>query len=133
MSFSAQGWKKERVISEDPFTNSRIIRIEPSDSKQYWKKVEEVLDVVDRDLGLAEVQLSSYTDKNVYFYVRDKTILGVLVAEPIKIAHRMLPELVELDCCSSEETAAKCGINVIWTAMSHRKQRIATKLVDTLR
>lgn len=69
----------------------------------------------------------------VYLYVRDKTILGVMVAENIKTAHRMIPELVELDCCSAEETSAKCGVNVIWTAMSHRRQHIATKLLDSVR
>jgi len=45
----------------------------------------------------------------------------------------MIPELIELDCCTAESTPTKCGINVVWTAMSHRRQGIATKLVDILR
>lgn len=45
----------------------------------------------------------------------------------------MIPELIDLNCCTAESTPAKCGINVVWTAMSHRRQGIATKLVDTLR
>lgn len=140
---------------EDPFTSSRIILVEPHDSKQYWKKISEILAVVDRDLGLADMSMSDYQDKTVcikihqlhrieidkreicilqiFLYVREKNILGILVAEPIQTAHRMIPELIELDCCTAESTPTKCGINVVWTAMSHRKQGIATKLVDTLR
>ncbi|CAL1682848.1 unnamed protein product [Lasius platythorax] len=128
-----QGWKNERVIMEDPFTSSRIILVEPHDSKQYWKKISEILAVVDRDLGLADMSMSDYQDKTIFLYIREKNILGILVAEPIQTAHRMIPELIELDCCTAESTPTKCGINVVWTAMSHRKQGIATKLVDTLR
>jgi len=69
----------------------------------------------------------------VFLYIREKNVLGVLVVEPIKMAYRMIPELIELDCCTAEGTPTKCGINVVWTAMSHRRQGIATKLVDILR
>ncbi|XP_011303275.1 uncharacterized protein [Fopius arisanus] len=127
------GWKNERVVMEDPVTSSRIITIEKSDPKNYWKKVEDVLAVVDRDLGLADMELTDYHDKKIYLYVRNKTILGVLIAEPVKTAHKMIAELVEFDCCSTEDTPVKCGVNVIWTAMSHRRQHIATKLLDALR
>ncbi|XP_014483060.1 PREDICTED: N-acetyltransferase ESCO2 isoform X2 [Dinoponera quadriceps] len=128
-----QGWKNERVMYEDPFTSSRIILVEPHDPKQYWKKVSEILTVVDNDLGLADVQLSGYETKKVFLYIREKSVIGVLVAEHIKTAYRMIPELIELDCCTAESTPTKCGINVVWTAMSHRRQGIATKLVNILR
>ncbi|XP_011162138.1 N-acetyltransferase ESCO2 isoform X2 [Solenopsis invicta] len=128
-----QGWKNERVILEDSFTSSRIILVEPRDSQQHWKKVLEILDVVDKDLGLADINSSDYRSKQVYLYIREKSVIGVLVAEHIEKAFRMIPELIDLDCCTAESTPTKCGINVVWTAMSHRKQNIATKLVDTLR
>ncbi|XP_076237913.1 establishment of cohesion [Calliopsis andreniformis] len=127
------GWKTERVIMEDPITSSRIILVEPDDPKQYWNKVTEVLAYVDRDLGLADTSTSEYENKKVYLYIRDKTIIGVLVAEHITTAYRMIPELLELNCCTAESTPAKCGINVVWTDMNHRRQGIATKLVDILR
>ncbi|XP_043468401.1 N-acetyltransferase ESCO2 [Leptopilina heterotoma] len=128
-----QGWKNERVIWDDESTMSRIILIDPVDNKQHWKKVTEILNVVDADLGLVDMQLSYYRDKKVYLYVRDRNVLGVLVVESVKEAHRMIPELMELDCCSSESTPVKCGVNVVWTALSHRRKGIATQLVDTLR
>ncbi|KAG7212865.1 hypothetical protein KM043_002218 [Ampulex compressa] len=127
------GWKNERVILEEPFNSSRVILIEPGDSKQYWNKVANILTVVDMDLGLADMQISEYRNKKVYLYIRNQSVLGVLVAEHIKTAHRMIPDLLELDCCTAESTPVKCGINVVWTAMSHRRQGIATKLVNTLR
>ncbi|XP_053996754.1 N-acetyltransferase ESCO1 [Hylaeus anthracinus] len=127
------GWKTERVIMEDSLTSSRIILVESSDSKQCWNKITDVLTYVDNDLGLTDTKLTNYEHKKVYLYIRDKVILGVLVAEPIVTAHRMIPELLELDCCTAESTPAKCGINIIWTDMKHRRQGIASKLVDTLR
>ncbi|CAL7939652.1 unnamed protein product [Xylocopa violacea] len=127
------GWKTERIIIEDSLTSSRVILVEPGDSKLYWKKVIEVLEYVDRDLGLVDTQLTDYEQKQVYLYVRNKVIIGVLVAEHITMAHRMIPELLELDCCTVESSPAKCGINVIWTDLNHRRQGIATKLLDILR
>ncbi|XP_060814249.1 N-acetyltransferase ESCO2 [Bombus pascuorum] len=132
-SLKFSGWKTERVIMEDPFTLSRVILVEPSDSKICWKKVKEVLEYVDRDLGLACTKLPDYEEKKVYLYIRDKAIIGVLVAEHITTAHRMIPELLELDCCTAESSPAKCGINVVWTDLNHRRQGIATKLIDILR
>lgn len=113
--------------------------------------------VVDRDLGLADdMNVSDYKNKKVninafryikfgknhikknifrkvFLYIREKSVVGILVTEPIKTAYRMIPELIDLNCCTAESTPTKCGINVIWTAMSHRRQGIATKLVDILR
>lgn len=50
---------------EDTFTSSRIILVEPHDSKQYWKKVSDILAIVDRDLGLADMSMSDYQGKKV--------------------------------------------------------------------
>ncbi|XP_012283799.1 N-acetyltransferase ESCO2 isoform X2 [Orussus abietinus] len=51
------GWKKERVVFEDPFTASKIILIEPNDPVHCWKKVTEVLGVIDRELGLLLLEI----------------------------------------------------------------------------
>lgn len=131
--FLSQGWKNERVVYQDPFTGNRIITIESTDPKLHWKKVEQVLAVVDKDMGLSCMKMPDYHGKKIYLYVEDKTIVGVLVAEPVKIAHRMIPEFFDLDCCSEESTPAKCGVNVIWTALTHRRKGIARKLMDVLR
>lgn len=50
---------------EDSFTSSRIILVEPHDSKQYWKKISDILTVVDKDLGLSDTDISEYQNKKV--------------------------------------------------------------------
>ena len=60
-----QDWKNERVVFEDTFTASRIILIDPKDSNLQWKKVTEILEIVDRDLGLSDFKLQFYRDKKV--------------------------------------------------------------------
>ncbi|XP_020707182.2 N-acetyltransferase eco isoform X2 [Athalia rosae] len=127
------GWKRERVVSTDPYTSSRIILVESGDSKNYWKKVSEILAFVDRDLGLAETKLSDYQKDKIYLYIRNREVIGVLAAEYITAAYSMIPDLSDIDCCSSESSAVKCGVKVLWTSMTYRKQGIATKLMDTLR
>ncbi|KAG8037620.1 hypothetical protein G9C98_005831 [Cotesia typhae] len=127
------GWKNEHVVYEDEITNSRIITIEPNDPKHCWKKVEEILELINQDLGLNDIDITNCTNRKIYFYIRNKCIFGVLVAESIKEAHKMIPELIDLDCCEETPSPAKCGINVIWTALSHRRQGIARKLLNILR
>jgi len=73
-----QGWKNERIISEDPFTSSRIILIEPRDPKPCWKKVLEILTVVDRDLGLSDMNISDYQNKRVSTYCFTYALLHTL-------------------------------------------------------
>ena len=36
-------------------------------------------------------------------------------------------------CCSDSPERALCGVNRIWVLSTHRKQGIATKLVDCVR
>ena len=44
-----QGWKTERVVEE--YHDGRIILVQPNDPKSHLKKMEEVRDIVDIDLG----------------------------------------------------------------------------------
>ncbi|XP_015516868.2 N-acetyltransferase ESCO1 [Neodiprion lecontei] len=127
------GWKHERVVTTDSYTSSRIILVEASAPKYCWKKVSEILAVIDRDLGLADSKLSDYHNDKIYLYIREKEILGVLVAEYVTTGYRLIPDLQNIDCCSLQSSSIKCGIKVVWTAASYRKQGIATKLVDVLR
>lgn len=56
-----KGWKNEDVVVN--CLNGRIIRIRPSDSKVWWKKVKEVLEVVSNDLGYCETPLETETSQ----------------------------------------------------------------------
>ncbi|XP_001600797.1 N-acetyltransferase eso1 [Nasonia vitripennis] len=128
-----QGWKNEHIVFQDSNTKSKIILIEPSDPMNHRKKVLDILQIINQDLGIIELVSSDYVDDKAYLYVRNKSIIGLLISKRIHRAFKMIPEMSELNCCSSESSPAKCGINVIWTAEHHRRQGVATKLVDTLR
>lgn len=59
--------------------------------------------------------------------------MGVLAAERATAGYRMIPDLIDIDCCSLESSPVKCGVKVVWTTMSQRRRGIATKLMDVLR
>merc|ERR1712025_1457166 len=46
-------WKTERIVGQ--FAAGRVVCVRPGDHSSHWKKVEEALTVVDRDLGFSEV------------------------------------------------------------------------------
>lgn len=50
-----QGWKNEKVVSV--FPDARIILVQPGDTKKWWHKVEQLIDVVNRELGFVNVEL----------------------------------------------------------------------------
>ncbi|XP_008936308.1 PREDICTED: N-acetyltransferase ESCO2, partial [Merops nubicus] len=85
------GWKKERVVAE--FWDGKIVLILPNDPKYAIKKVEDVRELVDKELGFKQVSLSCPAQSKIYLFVaNEKMIVGCLVAESIKQACRVLSE-----------------------------------------
>merc|ERR1719334_1959064 len=66
------GWKQERVVGQFPC--GRVLSVRPGDPKVWWKKVEEVLKVVDRDLGFSEVGIRKPERTKVYMFVADRKV-----------------------------------------------------------
>jgi len=48
-----QGWKNERVVTIFP-DGARVIQVIKGDSSLWWRRVQEVLALVDFDLGFAK-------------------------------------------------------------------------------
>lgn len=69
----------------------------------------------------------------MYLYISKNRIAGCLVATQISHAYKMLISEEGIDICSEDSFPAKCGISRIWTHPIHRRQGIATRLVDTMR
>lgn len=70
----------------------------------------------------------------VYMYIADKKVAGVLVAENVSRGYRMLPDATSTNkCCSSTPHPVICGVNRIWTLGSYRRHKVATKLIDAMR
>lgn len=128
------GWKNERIVGLDG--RNRVVLVRPGDPKVWWSKALDVLRVVDKDLGFAEGVHCDPNNSMVYFYISEKSIVGCLLAVPVKRANKMLETSVEaegIDCCTAEEYPVKCGVSRIWVHRPHRRANVARYLMDCMR
>ncbi|XP_019491676.1 PREDICTED: N-acetyltransferase ESCO2 [Hipposideros armiger] len=137
------GWKKERVVAE--FWDGKIVLILPHDPSYALRKVEDVQELVDCELGFQQVVPRCPNKTKTFLFISDeKRVVGCLIAEPIKQAFRVLSEPTgpespsSKEChrawqCSNVPEPAVCGISRIWVFRLKRRKRIARRLVDTLR
>nr|XP_054353324.1 N-acetyltransferase ESCO2 isoform X7 [Pongo pygmaeus] len=137
------GWKKERVVAE--FWDGKIVLVLPHDPSFAIKKVEDVQELVDNELGFQQVVPKCPNKIKTFLFISDeKRVVGCLIAEPIKQAFRVLSEPTgpespsSTECprawqCSDVPEPAVCGISRIWVFRLKRRKRIARRLVDTLR
>lgn len=68
-----------------------MLCVKPGDHATHWRKVDEVLSVVDRDLGFSEVGIRWPDKTKVFMYIADKKVVGLLLAETIDRAYRIIP------------------------------------------
>ncbi|XP_076612555.1 N-acetyltransferase ESCO2 [Chaetodon auriga] len=140
------GWKKERVVAE--FWDGKILLVMPDDPKYAVKKAEDVRHVADSELGFQQVTLSRPSQAKTYLFISsERLVVGCLVAEPIRQAYRVLEQpdrykdMTKDDfmeqhrawCCSGVPERALCGVSRVWVFSLARRQRIATRLLDTVR
>merc|ERR1711874_573223 len=128
-------WKHERVVGE--FPHGRVVMVKPGDAKHMWKKVEEVLSIVDHDLGFSEVGIRAPDATKVFLFVSDKKFVGMLLAESISAGYRILPnkdsEITgKMFCCSNQPEPVVCGVSRIWVMADYRRRKIASQLVDCM-
>ena len=83
------GWKTERKVGD--FPAGRVLCIKPGDHSTHWRKVEDLLTVVDRDLGFSEVGIRWPEKTKVFLYIAERKVVGVLLAERIEKGYRILP------------------------------------------
>uniref|UniRef100_A0ACD5YZI9 Uncharacterized protein n=1 Tax=Avena sativa TaxID=4498 RepID=A0ACD5YZI9_AVESA len=84
-----KGWRDETVVARSE-GGDRIIVATVENSSTRSSKVQEVIKVVEKELGFGEGQLLHKLCK-VYLFVSGGRIVGCLIAEPIKAAHRVIP------------------------------------------
>ncbi|KAM7062067.1 N-acetyltransferase ESCO2 [Acridotheres tristis] len=123
------GWKKERVVGE--FWDGKIVLILPGDPKYAVGKAQEVLALVDSELGFPAGSPRCPEPSRPRSRPRSRP------------HSRIFPEQshVYLFCrdplrawrCSLEAEPAVCGISRIWVLGSQRRRGIARRMVDTLR
>ncbi|KAJ8276939.1 hypothetical protein GJAV_G00069580 [Gymnothorax javanicus] len=140
------GWKKERILGEYP--DGKIILVLPDDPKYALKKVEEIREMVDSDLGFQQVDSNCLSQtKTVLFISNDKKVAGCLIAEHIQEGFRVIEEPVPEGsegervmfeqqrawCCSTRPEPAVCGISRIWVFSMMRRKGIASRMIECLR
>ncbi|XP_017571457.1 N-acetyltransferase ESCO1 isoform X2 [Pygocentrus nattereri] len=140
------GWKKERILGEYP--DGKIILVLPDDPKYALKKVEEIREIVDNDLGFQHVQTKVQSQTKTFLFIsNDKKVAGCLIAEHIQEGYRVieepLPEGSEGEkvmferqrawCCSTVPEPAVCGISRIWVFSMMRRRGIASRMIECLR
>jgi len=93
---------------------------------------------------------SSLFGKTAYLYVSNKAVVGFCTVEVIRSAHRLLDATPAADGQSSggskgnsndmsnlhrstKTTRAIMGVHQLWCHLSHRKGKVATRLVDAAR
>ncbi|KAJ8033140.1 N-acetyltransferase ESCO1 [Holothuria leucospilota] len=142
-----KGWKNEEVIEE--FPDGRIIVINPDAPKYAHRKVEEVRELVDRELGFVEGNTLSGKElcKTFLFITSEKKIGGCLISEGISKGYRVIPdetpppsqssdsskESKKAWCCETTQEPAVCGVSRIWVAGLMRRKKIASRLMEALR
>lgn len=141
------GWKKERILAEYP--DGRIIMVLPEDPKYALKKVDEIREMVDNDLGFQQAPLMCYSrTKTLLFISNDKKVIGCLIAEHIQWGYRVIEEKLPVIrseeekvrferqkawCCSTLPEPAICGISRIWVFSMMRRKKIASRMIECLR
>ncbi|KAG7488813.1 hypothetical protein MATL_G00038410 [Megalops atlanticus] len=140
------GWKKERILGEYP--DGKIILVLPDDPKYALKKVEEIREMVDNDLGFQQVETKCPSQTKTFLFIsNDKKVAGCLIAEHIQEGFRVIeeatPEGSEGEkvmferqrawCCSTTPEPALCGISRIWVFSMMRRRGIASRMIECLR
>lgn len=140
------GWKKERVVAE--YLDGKIIMILPDDPKYALKKVEEVRELVDSELGFQQATLSCLSQSKTYMFIsNEKKIVGCLIAEHIKKAFRVLSEPADQKItennvlfehrrawqCAAKSEEALCGVSRIWVFCMMRRKKIASRMLNAVR
>ncbi|TNN65785.1 N-acetyltransferase ESCO1 [Liparis tanakae] len=140
------GWKKERILAEYP--DGKMILVLPDDPKYALKKVEEIREMVDNDLGFQQVETKCPSQTKTFLFIsNDKKVGGCLIAEHIQEGYRVIEEPVPEGsegekvmferqrawCCSTTAEPAICGISRIWVVNMMRRQGIASRMLECLR
>jgi len=135
------GWKKETVVQEFPMEMSRVVLVMNDAPKYARKKVEDITQVMGRDLGFPDnAPAYLHPHHRVFLYINSERerIEGCCVAEPISEGFRVLPQPLDSNdssgqrpwCCAKTSSPACVGISRIWVAADVRRSGVASKLMD---
>ncbi|XP_075525129.1 establishment of cohesion [Dermacentor variabilis] len=130
------GWKNQREVGLYP--DGKIIMVSPNDPKNMLNKMDEIRQMVDRELGILEDEATRHAPQMYFVFVSySKKVLGFLSAQEIKQGYRVIPnensDGNNTYCCECDPKPAVCGVTRIWTAPFYRRKKVASRLLNRLR
>ncbi|KAI9336955.1 ESCO1/2 acetyl-transferase-domain-containing protein [Obelidium mucronatum] len=144
-----KGYTQEVVVQEtmtEMGTPAKIILVTLSSaSVQQKRKLLEILDVVNQELGAVVIPDESLAKCKIFLYVVKAKVVGCVVAEPITSAFRLDErsdiennggggeQLQHITGDTENEIPAICGISRVWVSMKHRRRGIGLKLLEACR
>ncbi|XP_026477413.1 N-acetyltransferase ESCO2-like [Ctenocephalides felis] len=127
-----KGWKNESVISV--LVNvGRVIHIKCNSPKSWFNRVQQVLELVDNEIGAFSEPFELDESSQVYLMANAKQIIGILLAKTLSKAHRMISSIDSIDLCTEESFDVKCGISRLWIAPPFRRKGYATHMLNAMR
>lgn len=118
-----KGWKKEKILYDEG--DDRILEVSTNEPKVHLKKIEEIHEMIDKELGFPEIK----GEYKTYLYISEKRVIGCLIVE--RIQSGFIVENNEIN--HNIQKKAVCGVSRIWVHTLHRRKGIATKLLETCR
>lgn len=124
------GWKNMNIVYKKSF-DEYIVSVDKNDSSR--KKVKEIREMVDKNLGFSSDRKSR--DEKVYLYILNKKVVGCIVVERIDHAFRLSKSTNDDKSISISKMKepALVGVSRIWVFGPHRRNGIATTLLDVMR
>ncbi len=133
-----QGWKNERVLGEFPMDDARIIVVKPNDHQSHWSKVREVLQVVDKQLGINSEDsdqdnvIRNKDETQVYLFIGKGKVVGLLLGELLHESKDQISRAVQDQAgqwvLRVWPKRVNVGISRIWVAQDWRRKSVATRL-----
>ncbi|BDA40851.1 probable N-acetyltransferase ESCO1 [Coccomyxa sp. Obi] len=100
------GWQTERVVRRDE-PGGRILLILPTDCPAHLRKVKEISDLLEDQLGLVNGWLLS-TPCKVYLYVAaSKRVVGCAMIQAVSRAYRAMPADDAMTCVAESSACSK--------------------------
>lgn len=138
-----KGWQRERVVwqcdvSAGAGRPRRILQVSPGDPLAHWARVHQLGELAAAALGLAEGWLlEEASEAHAFVAVSAQgRVEGLLVAERLAFAHRLLPQPAGGGGVLRFERrleAAAAGVRCVWVHPLHRRGGTARRLLDAVR
>ncbi|KAL8125788.1 protein CHROMOSOME TRANSMISSION FIDELITY 7-like [Apium graveolens] len=115
-----KGWRNERVIHVAE--EGRILLVLDGDPPAQWKKVQEVVKMMEMELGEGWI---CNKDCKVYLFISSNRISGCLVAQPIEKAYRIVCSAEDGTSSSNSSKKTRSGSDILqFGSVSFQRERV---------